>query len=507
MEEHPHSTSDEAFVPFDISNTPPPYFPVDYYVHNEENDFLDEAIALLNSIYPNGPADVEDVVMYPHDNDTAKHIILYNWIALSLVRKAERDVAAIAVYQHGDGVNVYWTKNSIDDEDVQHAEEFGALVRRAARDRIPQMEFQTLYFDMMTKNSKPKLTRRLSDFIAVSRKKEKYSSTHWVPPEDTDIEELDKLLAAAISMPQWYTQRDTTFNRADIEALKLGGFDPDTSGPAELYVSMGNILASIKKEVSEAKNGFTGDAYAALAAHAWMFGLSNVMEQLIKRFQRGSATFHAIGKIGEYFRGIGRLYHTMSARGFSQSFQAFRLIMITPAPSRQVELHDDWFHVIETIYYRKKGRVPDISRGRFNAKYANAVRDYHSWSKSFERHCEVSLIEALIAKKLPPVEIGVSKLCCGTCDRWIQGLNELRYNKRWYTAGCHGRMYLWARHMNPPTALLLAEDAVKQWVYDKIVGVVEPLIPRPGESPVHTQWEYDEELGGYNYPLVIDFRL
>ena len=268
MEEHTHSTNDEAVVSFDISKTPPPYLPVDYYVHNEKNDFLDEAIALLNSIYPNGPANVEDVFMYPHDDDTAKHIILYNWIALSLVRKAERDVAAIAVYQHGDGVTVYWTKNSIDDEDVQHAEEFGALVRRAARDRIPQREFQTLYFGMMAKNSKPKLTRRLSDFIAVSRKKEKYSSTHWVPPEDTDIEELDKLLAAAISMPQWYTHRDTTLNRADIEALKLSGFHPDTSGPAELFISMRNILASIKKEVSEAKNGFTGDAYATVAAHA-----------------------------------------------------------------------------------------------------------------------------------------------------------------------------------------------------------------------------------------------
>jgi hypothetical protein len=241
-----------------------------------------------------------------------------------------------------------------------------------------------------------------------------------------------------------------------------------------------------------------------LSAHAWMFGMSSVMEQLVKTYQHGAATFRAICKIGEYFRGIGRLYYNISARGFSQKFQTFRLVLITPAPSRRVDLYEDWFHVIETIYYRRMGRVPDISRGRFNAKYGSAIRDYKSWDKTFERHCEVSLIEALTAKKLSPVEIGVSKLCCGKCDRWIQGLNERRYNKRWYTTGCHGRMYLWARTVNPPSDILPAEAAVKKWVYDKIVDIVEPLILRPGESPAHIQWEYDEDIGGYNYPMIMN---
>ena len=398
-EEHTHPKREEAVVPFDASKIFPHYFPADYFLQNEEKDFLDEAIVLLNSIYSRGRADGKDVVMYPHDDDIAKHIILYNWIALSLVRKAEGDVAAVAVYQQSDGLTVYWTKNSIDNEDIQHAEEFAAFVRRAAKDRIPQKEFQTLYFDIMIKNSKPKLSRRLSEFNSISQQKEKFTTSYWVPSNDTNIEELERLLEAAITNPSWYAPRVTQLSRADMDALKLGGFQPNTSEPAELFITMRQILASIKKEASDMKNGFTGETYASLSAHAWMFGMSSVMEQLVKTYQHGAATFRAICKIGEYFRGVGRLYYNISARGFSKTFQTFQLVLVTPAPSRQVALYDDWFHVIETIYYRRTGRVPDISRGRFNAKYGSAIRDYKSWDKTFERHCEVSLIDSVDREK------------------------------------------------------------------------------------------------------------
>jgi hypothetical protein len=199
------------------------------------------------------------------------------------------------------------------------------------------------------------------------------------------------------------------------------------------------------------------------------------------------------------------LYSVMSSRAWGEVFKHFRLILIPTATPREISLHDNWFHVIEAIYYRETGRVPDMSRERFYAKYASAVKAYYSWSKSFERHCEISLIEALIERKLPPMEIGVSKLCCSTHGEWIHGLSRLFYNKRWSTAGYPGTVSLWQPKANLAPHLVPAEQAVKRWIYQRIVDVVEPLTPRYGESPEHhIDWEEDERgHNGYNYPLVI----
>jgi hypothetical protein len=139
-----------------IPSCPPlPYFPADYVIQNETADFVDEALALIYHIR-SLPDDPWQDHMPDHDDQQKKHLILYNWIALSLVTD-EHDVAAIAVYQRQDSVYVYWTKNELTHEDVQHANEFAQLVREAACNRMQLVEFQRLYFELLYKNCFKKL--------------------------------------------------------------------------------------------------------------------------------------------------------------------------------------------------------------------------------------------------------------------------------------------------------------------------------------------------------------
>lgn len=60
------------------------------------------------------------------DERDQKHI-LFNWIALSLVCRSHGDVAAVTAYQRKGGVFVYWTKNTITEEDMLHVNEFSRL--------------------------------------------------------------------------------------------------------------------------------------------------------------------------------------------------------------------------------------------------------------------------------------------------------------------------------------------------------------------------------------------
>ena len=77
-------------------------------------------------------------------------------------------------------------------------------------------------------------------------------------------------------------------------------------------------------------------------------------------------------------------------------------------------------------------------------------------------------------KKIPP-----GKLYCGTYNPWIQGLNKLNYNNRWYTAGCHGRLYLWARMEDPPASIW---NRMQQGLDHKGGSVIYKIREIPGMS-------------------------
>jgi hypothetical protein len=174
-----------------------PCFPADDHTRNETNDFIDEALVLLNGIYPNTPPRFPDVQKYLHDERVKNRFMLYNWIALSLVRREQMDVAAVAVYETNEGLTVYYTKTSMDEGDEAHAEKFAEMVRTFAKQPPSTQKFQKDYFDLVIGNCTPRLRRRISELLIVSQKKQKYSSSHFDQQEKTDIDEVSGLLQAA----------------------------------------------------------------------------------------------------------------------------------------------------------------------------------------------------------------------------------------------------------------------------------------------------------------------
>jgi OTT_1508-like deaminase len=111
-----------------------------------------------------------------------------------------------------------------------------------------------------------------------------------------------------------------------------------------------------------------------------------------------------------------------------------------------------------------RGRLPDISRGRFYATSSKVINEYHSWTKSFLRHCEFTLIEYLLGDNLAPVEVGISKLCCAACHAWIEGINHKNYNQKWFVSGAHGKVFLCAKLDNPEPKVVDGEMALKEWL-------------------------------------------
>ena len=83
-------------------------------VFTTEEDYFYEAAFMLRLInQPQGweskvhsLALIDDTVDRRH-----KHLVLYNFIALSLVRKARGDVCTVALYQSPTSVEVYYSKN------------------------------------------------------------------------------------------------------------------------------------------------------------------------------------------------------------------------------------------------------------------------------------------------------------------------------------------------------------------------------------------------------------
>src|SRR5271169_2781369 len=99
------------------------YLPVDPTIANDQHDLFEESVLLLHLLQKK-KTNSEHWVSYLRDltDYEAKHIILYNWVALSLVREAHADVAAVAGYEFKDAPSrVYHAKNNLNSSDVAHA--------------------------------------------------------------------------------------------------------------------------------------------------------------------------------------------------------------------------------------------------------------------------------------------------------------------------------------------------------------------------------------------------
>jgi hypothetical protein len=458
---------------------------VDPSFANETNDFLDESILLLH-LLEKRRKNSEYWVSYLNkysDYDT-KHIILYNWIALSLIRDAHSDVAAVAVYRLKDKpARVYYAKNKLDSADESHVKEFADLVRLAASTSMSITDFQTRYFLLLHKNCLAKLERRVDALRASVTLRAKplkdQAGDLIVMPSQGD--QLRNLLQTAINTNSIPPLRR---NRADTEALNM------TPKTKNVFISLLTFFDSMKLFMG---TEITADMLENLCGHCWIIGSSGILEEMTRSNHAAHNVVTAASKLGEYYRGIARLFNLFNDEGMRASLSTFDVLAVPPKPNRNVELFKNWYHVMETVYVRVEGKNMAITRDKLYAALQSEMLAYVKYTGGFTRHAEVNLIEHLINQNLPPTVVGISKLSCALCNAWIDSLNRENVMK-WRVNGCHGRCYAWARNAMPGPMTAGAEANVKTFVYRRLVDILSTFIPDLGESPAHRYDATDEQL-------------
>lgn len=462
------------------------YPSIDPHVQNEERDFVDEAIAFLRCVHKvnmrtERSSDEWKSRMHELTNRQRKHLVLYNRIATTIVRETHGDVAAVTVYRLKDekGAMVYYAKNAISTDDLKHINQFAEIVRKAACQPISRSEFQTRYFQLLFENCRGKLDRRFQEVRDVLLNKE-YGNSRSLP-----IEQLKIVLENNLKEPSIDPFGGREKGNADKEALKLTGVE-------NIYTALIMILNSMEVYV---RSPATVEVVQSLSGQAWIIGRSVAFEET-KKTAVALLVQNVCQKFGEYYRGTSQLHEILYDHRWNKSLRNVQFRAVPPAEPQKPVLNSDWYRVLETIYTRATGKPMAVSSGRLSQRLQGVVNEYRSWCSpdrsAFVRHAEVQLIEYLMAHKMPPDVVGISKLCCSMCNAWIDNVNSHHYIHLWRVSGCHGRLYPWGRNPDAHSEAGAAELAVQHYVYQKIVDVVRPFIPDFGESPAH---EYDSKEG------------
>src|SRR5208282_5617919 len=179
------------------------------------------------------------------------------------------------------------------------------------------------------------------------------------------------------------------------------------------------------------------------------------------------------------------------------------------------ELHNkiepNYWHVLECVWWRRKGTFLPITRGQFLAKYQKGIQQYGNWPmQKFVAHAEITLITELIDKyRVAPTVVGVSKNCCAICTEFIEGVNNSRAKKKlskWHLPGSHGNHYNVQFPSVKDSSLLAGVEHLAEYLQDKLVQLIEDCVP-PNASETPPYWsssetEYSPE--GDIYPLSED---
>ena len=154
------------------------------YMQMESQKFLYEGLRILSVAQPAPDWDTELhtlTMSEDRDNVRHKHLFLYNFLALALIRREKSDIAAVAFYQSARTIECYWAKNhphpqrNEDTEmdqikssevevlmDIQHAEAIEKIVKRSAKEKVCLRKFLSEFFELLLKNCEGKINRRYS---------------------------------------------------------------------------------------------------------------------------------------------------------------------------------------------------------------------------------------------------------------------------------------------------------------------------------------------------------
>ena len=226
--------------------------------------------------------------------------------------------------------------------------------------------------------------------------------------------------------------------------------------------------------------------YQNLTGQAWIVGRSAVLRDITKSIAAvDNPIIIASAKFGEYYKGTSCLHSILGDYRHRPALEHLEFVPVPPLPKRQIELCQDWYRVVETIYARYTGYPLPITSGSLYQRLHGVVDEYLSWDNTgkFTRHVEIHLIKFLKDGNMEPEVVGVSKYCCQLCDKWIEGVNQHRNIRISRTSGCHRRLYDWSRDTTAHGSALSAELNVRDYVYKEIVETIKKYISDPVESP------------------------
>jgi hypothetical protein len=444
---------------------------IDECIKNEEREFFYEALLLLERSQNKDVNDGEEEHPDEITDVSSKDIILYAFLALSLVKDAERDVAAVAVYEMKDSVRVFYTKNRLNEGDIAMANQLVDIVRTAARDStMTASAFHELYFQHLTEKCTSKFLRRFD-----AMKKDVFKTRKRDDVMPSTAAELEDLLEAYVRSG---TKR-TVQSRADTVAATF-------SKDGNIYKGVKKALSAIRKHVLIEQ---TLHSYIKLAVWSWVVASSSVLNHIVKQAPTYKPLILSMQKYGDYYRGASQLFKTVTQSNTIRIYYSnIHITAIERPPPLPVKFEKDWFHVLQVLYYRARGTQIPIQKGQFMECFGSAVNAYEtgdSEKQNFLPHCETTLIRHLTPKP-GPTELGVSKACCALCFAYIRGVNKYRKSRgqsQWVVGGSHLKLYLWQCMPETEESLAAGEASVKKLVFDKIVKQIDECTRGITESP------------------------
>ena len=183
---------------------------------------------------------------------------------------------------------------------------------------------------------------------------------------------------------------------------------------------------------------------------------------------------------------------------------------VTSPDELQKEIEPDYLHVLECVWWRRKGTFLPITRGQFLAKYQKGIALYGRWStQKFVAHPEITLITELVDKyRFTPTVVGVSKNCCAICTTFIEGVNNSRAKyklSQWHLPGSHGNHYNVQLPSVKDSSLRAGVEHLVEYLQDKLVQRIEDCVPQnASETPPYwssSETEYSPEVEVHRFSI------
>ena len=289
-----------------------------------------------------------------------KHLHLYNFIALALVRKAQGDVCSVAVYQSNTAVELYYAKkthrgaNAADEfrKDLEHAKQLKEIVRAVAKSKITENAFRSEFFAAVFENCKEKLSRRIASLLQATTGPSANSRKPSV------IDEMECIATSAVLPVIPSTE-------ADIQAIKFSKRENLPEAVMHVLFTLVSKINSISQYYDQTEDKLklnlsfcTATQILRISALAWIAGQSSIVNTMVRRTRSpGIAKLvSCLRKLGAYYRGLELLYRAIMDSKLNAKYQAL-LFKRIPSPEPETpSLCPEWYKAMDIIYHRERSR-------------------------------------------------------------------------------------------------------------------------------------------------------